>query len=228
MSQGSTGANLATGDAAQTTVYSYQTNRDPKGLPRENLNSATAQNLQERFNFTPQLAQAVVQGRNPRYQNLAALLNVRPQAGRPAADNSSPPSNSGEPQVTQMTLDWLAKHSEEICLDDANRLPAKININTASHEVLKTLPGMNDERAEQIISSRSASGGVFNTLGDVLDRRVLEPNVLRGMLDKLTVRSDVFTVESVGVSGSGVQERIIAVIDRGSDPVGILYWCQTQ
>ena len=62
----------------------------------------------------------------------------------------------------------------------------------------------------------------------VLDRRVVEQNVLRNLLDKLTVRSDVFGVESVGVSAGGVQRRIFAVIDRGQKPVGILYWYQTQ
>jgi DNA uptake protein ComE-like DNA-binding protein len=220
----------ATGSAAQTTVYSYQTDHDPKGAPRINMNTTSAQDLQEKLNFTPQLAQGVVQGRaTQQYQNLAALLNVRPQQGGGGGGNANGSSpTSSEPPVTQMTLQWLAGHAEQITVSDDARLPAKINVNTASHDVLITLPGINGELADRIITQRSASGGVFRTLADLLDRRVLEQNVLRNLLDKITVRSDVFSVESVGVSAGGVQRRIFAVIDRGQKPVGILYWYQTQ
>jgi type II secretory pathway component PulK len=61
---GRPGAALAAGgDAAQTTVYSYQPNRDPTGAPRINFNTVSAELLQQRFNFTPQLAAGVMQTR---------------------------------------------------------------------------------------------------------------------------------------------------------------------
>jgi len=217
----------ATGSAAQTTVFSYQPNSDLKGTPRINFNSASAQQLQDRFNFTPQLAQGVVQGRNQQYRNLVDLLNVRPQAGPgPGGDNPSS-SSSNEPPVSQITIEWIAAHAEQISLKDDQRLPGKININTASRDVLMTLPGMTGDIADRIIASRSSSGGVFKTLGDVLDRHVIDPQIFQRMLDRLTVRSDVFSVESVGVSGSGLERRIFAVIDRGQAPMKIIYWYQT-
>src|SRR5205814_1771062 len=94
------------GPASQTTIYSYDANRDSRGAPRVNFNTAPADKLQERFNFTPQLAQGVIQGRNPQYQKLAALADVKPQQGPIApAPNNTPRSN--QPPVTQITLQWL-------------------------------------------------------------------------------------------------------------------------
>ncbi len=217
----------ATGSAAQTTVYSYQPNHDRKGTQRVNFNSASAQQLQERFNFTPQLAQAVQQGRNPQYQNLGALLNIRAGPGPGGGGDQNNQQTGGEPPVSQITMDWLAAHAEEISLTSETRLPGKINLNTAPREVLITLPGMSSDLADRVIASRSSSGGVFKTLKDLLDRHVIEPNGLRGMIDRVTVRSDVFSVESIGVSASGLERRIFAVIDRGEPQMKILYWYQT-
>ena len=225
---GRPGPSLAPGGAAaQTTIYSYQANRDPNGRPRVNINQATAQTLQERFNFTGQLAQAVVQQRSRQpYQRLSALLDVRPQQGpdSPAPGGSS--SGGGTP-VAQITLEWLGAHVDEIAVNDDTRLPGKININTAPREVLMTLPGMTGELADRIVEQRASADGAFKTLADLLDRRVISQDLFRGAFEQITVRSDVFSVESLGVSGSGIQRRILAVIDRGSDPARILYWYQT-
>ncbi len=116
---------------------------------------------------------------------------------------------------------------DEIAVNDDTRLPGKININTAPREVLMTLPGMTGEFADRVVEQRASADGAFKTLADLLDRRVLSQDVFRGLFEQITVRSDVFTVESLGVSGSGIQRRILAVIDRGSDPARILYWYQT-
>jgi DNA uptake protein ComE-like DNA-binding protein len=225
---GRPGAALAAGgDAAQTTVYSYQPNRDPTGGPRINFNTVSADVLQQRFNFTPQLAAGVVQTRaGQQYQSLSDLLKVQPRQNAPAAPPANgPPSN--EPPVAQLTIQWLAAHAEYITLNENPRQPGKINVNTASSEVLMTLPGINREIGDRIVNERSSSSGVFKTLADLLERHVLDEQVFRNVFEKLTVRSDVFTVESIGTSGAGVQRRILAVIDRGNDPMSILYWYQT-
>lgn len=225
---GPPGVSLASGGpAARTTVYSYQPNRDPKGSPRININQATAQAMQDRFNFTPQLAQAVVQGRSSQpYQRLTSLLDVRPQQGSGTSAPQGTPSGGGTP-ITQITIEWLGAHVDEIALNGDTRLAGKININTASREVLMTLPGITDELADRIIAQRASADGAFSTLADLLGRRVLSQDVFRNLFDQITVRSDVFTVESLGVSASGVERRILAVIDRGSDPERIIYWYQT-
>lgn len=246
---GKPGSTLAAaGPASQTTVYSYTTNLDPQGAARVNFNTVPAQTLQERFNFSPQLAQAVVQQRaTQQFQNLSALLEVRPpgspgspgSSGSPgrAAPRSGPGSSNapsspesspgGAAPLTQITLPWVAQHAEEISVSDDSRLPAKLNINTASREVLMSLPGLSEELADRIVADRSSSNGGFASLADVLERHLLSDDVFRAVFEKLTVRSDVFSVESVGVSASGVQRRILAVIDRGSSPMSILYWYQT-
>jgi DNA uptake protein ComE-like DNA-binding protein len=218
----------ATGPAAQTTVYSYQANRDPAGGNRVNVNSVSAQVLQDRWHFTPQLAQAFVQARSGRtFQNLAALLDVQPQNQNRSNDaTDQQPAGGGNTPVTQITLPWLAEHVEEMALNDQHRLPGKINVNTASREVLLTLPGITSELVDQIITQRESSSGGFKSLADLLDRHVLGTELFRGIFEKLTVRSDVFSVESTGMSDGGVQRRVLAVIDRGASPMRILYWYQ--
>ncbi len=225
---GKASALAATGPGALTTIYSYEPNRDPMGLPRVNLNSASAQILQERLKFAPQLAQAVLRQRSTRpFQDLAGLLEIQPQQAPRASAPPEAPSRGGDDLVEQITLDWLAKHIEQISLSEDARLPGKINLNTASRDVLLTLPGMTGEIADRMITQRASGNGVFRSLADLLERHVMEQNVFQGLFEKVTVRSDVFTVESVGVSASGTQRTILAVIDRGSKPFSIIYWCQS-
>jgi type II secretory pathway component PulK len=95
--------------------------------------------------------------------------------------------------------------------------PARVNVNTASAEVLKALitgvqPGRSNADAEvqEIVAKRQDKQ--FKTLNDM----PLQDGNLRTALRKVAdVKSTYFRVESVGVVGI-VQKKIVAVLKRAS------------
>jgi hypothetical protein len=112
-------------------------------------------------------------------------------------------------------------------VSDDQRLPARINVNTASREVLITLPEMTQDLADAIIARRSGAAGPFRSLGELLTTKTLDEKQFRQLVDRLTVRSSVFSVESTGTAAWGVRCRILAVIDRSSSPMRVVFWYQT-
>ena len=216
---------LRGGLASWTAVHSYEPNADSAGLPRINLNQVLAATLIERMNFTPALAQAVLEFRGQRgqFQNVMQLLEVRPRAAaaaavvRPGADE----------QVSQITLEWLANNLDKFTTQDEDQLPARININTAPRHVLLTLPGVTAEAADSIVAFRDSSKGPFESLGDLITGNIVDEGVFRQIGELITVRSNVFQATSVGTAASGIRCTITAIIDREASPP-ILYWHESE
>ncbi len=94
--------------------------------------------------------------------------------------------------------------------------------------MLETLPGVTADIADSIVSRRYSSAGPFAGVGDLLTDKTVSEAVFRELAERVTVRSSVFTVESTGTTVWGVQRKILAVIDRGSQPMSILYWYQSE
>ena len=232
---------LTRGLAGLTTVYSYERNRDAYDRQRVNVNTADREKLVNRFNFTDALAEAVVNyssnsnsnrpgrpnsaasGNSQKFSSLMDLLKVKVSGGnRPAS------SGDDKDKVNKITINWLADHLDKLTLTDNERLEGRININTASPEVLQTLPQMTEQAALAIVSRQSAGDGPFNSVGELLTDKVLSEDQFKAVAEKVTVRSSVFEVRSLAVTKWGIRQEIVAVIDRHSSPMKILYWYQSE
>jgi DNA uptake protein ComE-like DNA-binding protein len=129
--------------------------------------------------------------------------------------------------ANEITVQWVAQHIDDICLSDAKRQAGKINVNTASREVLLTLPQMTTDTADAIISRRTSSSGQYTNVGQLLGQG-MDENLFKAAAEKCCVRSNVFEVHSVGAASRGVRREIVAIIDRGSSTMAILYWWQSE
>src|SRR5690606_22703399 len=129
-------------------------------------------------------------------------------------------------EVTQITLDWLGANLDRLTLNDEERQPARINVNTAPRDVLLSLPQLTEDQPDAIIDYRTSASGPFDGVGELRTSRVVDDQTWRAIAERVTVRSNVFQITGVGVSRSGVVERLIAVVDRGQDPMRVLYWYQ--
>lgn len=67
-----------------------------------------------------------------------------------------------------------------------NKDEGKININTASKEELKSLPGIGDAKADSIISYRDANGG-FQVIEDMMKIEGIKEGVFNKIKDKIIV-----------------------------------------
>ncbi|MDP3703828.1 MAG: type II secretion system protein GspK, partial [Candidatus Omnitrophota bacterium] len=134
--------------------------------------------------------------------------------------------------ANQFTLEATCASASGICHLDYVQLDPRlvrlgpVNVNTAPLEVLRALPGMTDELASRIISSRpygdkeQKGRGIGDLLvGEVLgatDEDVLA--VFRHIAHLLTTRSDMFQILSLGQAIDGdrvdASQRIQTVIQR--------------
>ena len=202
---------LEPGLAQYTTVYSYDLNTTLGGLPRVNPKTTAADTLATSLGLTPSLAEEVVEQANDA-DSLFDLVGLQ-------GDGSD-----RDPTLTdEITLEWLAGAWETLTLEDDERLPGKINVNTASRAVLETVPGMRPEMADAIIGQR-ASQGDFSGVGGLHSRNTLNDRQFQRVATSLTVRSNVFRVMSEGRTPSGTTARLEVIIDRGGEQPAIIDW----
>lgn len=204
---------LNVGLAGLTTVYEYDLNTNLAGAPRVDLNNSDAGALQTNLNFTPGLAEQVAE-RGGNARTLFEFVGLRGEG-----------QVEDETQTNEFTIDWLADAWEYLTVEEDERLPGKININTASRAVLETVPGMRPEMAEAILSHRAAQGQ-FIGVGQLYRSNVLREKQFERVAGFLTVRSNVFRIVSEGRTPSGTTHTLAVVVDRGGDDTVILDWRQ--
>lgn len=139
-----------------------------------------------------------------------------------------------------ITIDEFKSIVDKITVSDEEVIPGLVNLNTASQEILELLPGMDENKAQAIISYResteeaqaiddeSEQGNPFTNIGQLLDVEGIDEDTFRQISEHVTYRSYAFTVEASGIDKS---EKTIAsckaVIDRSGNQVEIKYWKQS-
>jgi hypothetical protein len=121
---------------------------------------------------------------------------------------------------------------DKLTLTDGPYIDGRVNINTASREVLTGLPNMTPALVDAILAEQttaSSSAGV-DTPSDhlIAGWLVLNGTMAINDLEKIdpliTGRGDVFHVQSVGYfEGGGPMARVEAVIDGTQDPPQVIF-----
>ncbi len=116
------------------------------------------------------------------------------------------------------------------------RIPGLINVNTASVEVLESLPNITNAIATAIQGSESKP---FTSIGNLVDdvteitgalSKWNEEETLRSISNLITTRSNVFTVyvtaqiTDEAISNVYAEKRILVIVDRSVDPIKVRYF----
>jgi type II secretory pathway component PulK len=226
---------LDQGWIAYLTCYSYENNVDADGNARVNINQANEQQLVSQLGLRNPQARWIVQNRGRGYQSIADIISDQGGAGSQGGsgnrnnrsnNNNNNNQNSTEP-IDQQTFSQIA---DRITISGEQKIPGKVNINTASWEVLAALLG-GDDQAEQlahtIVADRSSLLYGFQGVADLLSQQSMSLERFKRIADMITVRSDVFTIRCVAtadVGGGKVQTE--CVVDRSATPGTVLYQYQ--
>ncbi|MEN6577385.1 MAG: helix-hairpin-helix domain-containing protein [Phycisphaerales bacterium] len=215
---------LDQGWIASLTCYSYEKNVDAEGNKRVNINQANQQQLQDGLGIKASQAKWIVDNRGQGYKSIADLINDN------SPKTSSQGSSGNEDQAEQIDLQTFRQIADRITISGEDRIPGKINVNTAQREALATLFGR-DDQAEQIalaiIADRAGLLYGFTSVADLLNQQSISMQRFKAIADLVTVRSDVFTVQCLATADvSGANFRTECVVDRSASPVTILYWYQ--
>ena len=205
---------------ALCTVWSADHNVDGEGNKRINLNTASA----------PELVRSGLQ--NPEVQAIMAQRQVVPFLSVAQLLGAAPLPPILTPERFKLMADKLGVNDDE-------KVPGLVNINTASKQVLLCLPGITEEIALKLMDYRTTPGNDLSNMGWLLN--VVEPSVLQRFAPFITCRSYQFRIHAVGRVGTpyhegagttteqadrpGAFRRMTAVFDKLAAPnPRLVYW----
>jgi len=219
---------LDKGWIAYLTCYSYDKNRDAGGNERININEADENRLEESLQIKKSYAKWIVENRsNNNYRSIADLINKNsPKEPKKDSENDS---DEAEP----LDLETFSNIADKITVSDREKIPGRININTAPKVVLVALLGGGDtaeQLADEIITYRGTLIGGMQSIAEMMKVKSVEIDTFKKLANYITTRSDVFTVRSFAIASrngvSGARLETEAVVDRSSTPCKVLYWYQ--
>ncbi len=201
------------GWASLLTTTSIDGGATESGEPRINLNKIDSESLQLRLGLEPGQADALIDFAGTDDADLTTLLT---QTLR---------SISGDAEgVTNLTDDQLRVVFAETSLYDAHEAPpGRMNINTISPELLYRLLPENDRLVEELLYLRINNEGGITSPVDYFNIPGIQTSMVEFLYGLFDTQSNVYTISSLGkATGSGVEQEIIAIVDRSTLPVTIL------
>jgi type II secretory pathway component PulK len=215
---------LDQGWIAYLTCHSYEKNVDANGDKRVNINQADQQQLQDQLDLKASQAKWIVDNRGQGYKSIAGLINDN------SPKTSSEGSSGNQDQAEQLDMETFRRIADCITISAEDKIPGKININTASLDVLVALFGREDQArqiAQGIVADRSSLLYGFTSVADLLNQQSMSVERFKAVADLVTVRSDVYTIQCLATADvSGASFRTECVADRSASPCTILYWYQ--
>ena len=187
-----------------------------------NINTADANQLQTLDGIDEGIANRIIDHRNTQgnFQSVDAIKDVN-----------------------LVTTNEFKGIVDGISITDDEILNGLINVNTASLEVLQLLPGMDESKAQAIVTRRESEpennqqtqaqsqdeieGNPFTDIGQLLDVEGIDADTFKQIAGLVTYRSHGFLVEAAGIDARGKTiASCIGVIDRTGQTVTVKYWRQ--
>lgn len=172
-------------------------NTTPDGEPKANVNQATVQQLVD-AGLSNQLATAVVTRRNTvgTFTSWASLF-----------------------QTPGVNMQNVATLLDGVTLDAVDRAVGRLNVNTASEAALNTVPGLDADLAQAVLSRQ----GSLQSLGALAEIPGMSVATLGQLAGRLTTGSDTFLVRSLGRYGTRTVaiEAIVRIDEDGPKVVRI-------
>lgn len=184
------------------TVYSRTPNVRSDGEPRLVWNDASREDLERR------LVEAGLA--DPALDRLLLVKSI-------GVEVQSLAQLVGFPEVDEDAARIIL---EEIAVTDAELIPGLINVNTAAREIIAGLPGLEPSDVDAILQARQEADDLSSPAWLM---RVLSREKFQAIVDRVTTRSDQFTVHVVvQLDGTPRFRRVEALIDRSVPPVRVL------
>ena len=189
-----------------------------------NINSANANALANVNGLDQGTAQAIVRYResNGNYENVDDIQNA-----------------------PVFTRDEIRQIADKTAVSDDDMLSGVVNINTASADTLGRLPGMNGQRAQDIVNRRqtqavetgggrggqqggeetAAASNPFRSVGDLLNIDSIDEETFKSIANLVTYRAQAFQIAATGIDPTGAEAAVVnAVMDRSGDEINLRFW----
>ena len=226
-------ADVDTGWATLLTVDSLSKNVSASGTDRVNVGSDDETALTGVHGLTPDIARAITSYRGQhQFQSLVDLLEVtraqnnqnqnqnRGRGNSPQNETAPTAGTSSGPKVISESL--FMDIADDMTTVSGGDLTGLININTASLSVLASLPGVDRNLAQAIISYRQ-SNGFFPNIAWLLKVPGMNAQILKQFALLVSARSETFRIVSEGkINSTGARQRIQAIVHVGLNDITTL------
>lgn len=143
--------------------------------------------------------------------------------------------------VRVLTMQEFAGIVDRITINDGQTVEGLVNINTAPVEILQLLPGMDQSKAQAIITRReeesentqnnnpedSVSGNPFSNISQLLQLDEIDNQTFRQVVDYVTYRTRGYRIESMGVDATGkTLAKCVGIVIREENQLDVPYWRQ--
>ena len=204
---------LMGGWASMLTTSSVDGGATESGEPRMNLKTIDLETIQFRLGVDPFQAEAL---QNYAQTDGAELSTLLTQTLRTLSGNAEGVTNLNEEQLRMV-------FNECMLYDQFEAPPGRININTISSDLLYRLFPERNRLVEELLYLRAQNAGGISNPVDFLAIPGIEPSMVQFLTSLFDTKSNVYTISSVGkAEGSGIEQEIIAIVDRSTIPVTIL------
>jgi len=221
---------LDKGVISYLTCYSYESNVDADGNRRVNINKAEQSRLVESLQITEGQAKWIVEKRKKnKFNSIADLIDEK------SPDRLEEDKGSAGEKVRPVPIDMATfrRIADKITVTNKERIPGRVNVNTAPKEVLAALLGgeaSSKTLAENIVNYRQGKLGGMTSVAELLKVESFGLGTFKQITKYVTVRSNVYTVRCNGradkraMRGANLQSE--SVVDRSGSFCRILYWYQ--
>lgn len=177
------------------TVDSFSSNNSATGQAKQNLNNVQAQQLIQ-AGISQASAQAIIARRN----GLGQFTSINQVFTTPGLDT----------RAAEILLNSFG-------VGNAQRVEGRVNLNTASEDVLSQLTDVTSDIAQAIVARQSTG---FANLGEVTQIPGVTVQLLGQIADKLTISGDTFLVRCEGSAGqTKVAIEAVVQIEDGAPRV---------
>ncbi len=218
---------LDAGWSALLTATSRDGGFGPSGQEKINLAQTDDQTAMERLGVTILQAQALRAFAANGDNSLGGLIttDLSTIGSRGTSETGENAETLGAADLTDEQLRFIL--AESTMGGISQYIPGKVNLNTASREVLELLPDMTSTLADQIFYMRQSNARGIESVMDLLEIPGVDEQRLESLVEHVDVRSNVFRVTSRGTSQPGGTEvELIVTIDRTSLPMRFLEYTE--
>lgn len=185
-----------------------------------NINNADEDELEELPGIDAGIAERIVAHRDAQgdFQSIDAIRDVR-----------------------VLTMQEFAGIVDRITTEDGQTVEGLVNINTAPVAILQLLPGMDQAKAQAIITRReeesenqqnnnpedNVTGNPFSNISQLLQLDEIDNQTFRQVVDYVTYRTRGYRIESMGVDATGkTLARCVGIVIRDDNQLNVPYWRQ--
>ena len=249
-----TASTIGAGWIQYLTVHSAERNQNRQGQPRISLNSTSLTELEQQLSavlpesmtryillarvYGLTLSAEPVSGAEPSAAPYtSSMVAAFPIASSADLINSTvqvssatgsivvqSPLQSGSPEFATL----IASVFDSTTVTPESVVYGRIDLQTATETVLKTIPGLTPDLVTQIITQRATLDPAETvTVAWLLSRNVLDPPTFRRVFTELTLGGDVFQCDMIvhrAIGGPMLRRNL--VLDAASTPPRRVYWAE--